>query len=45
MVQRSSKRGIDDLHVALARVSPQDVHNFMEKLEGFQSVRAVKRQN
>jgi hypothetical protein len=30
--------------VALARVSPKDVHNFMEKLEGLQAVRAVKRQ-
>jgi putative Mg2+ transporter-C (MgtC) family protein len=44
MVQPSSKRGIDDLHVALARVSPKDVHNFMEKLEGLQAVRGVKRQ-
>ena len=44
MVQPSSKRGIDDLHVALARVSPKDVHNFMAKLEGLQAVRGVKRQ-
>ena len=44
MVQPSSKRGIDDLHVALTRVSPKDVHNFMEKLEGLQAVRGVKRQ-
>jgi putative Mg2+ transporter-C (MgtC) family protein len=44
MIQPTSKRGIDELHVALARVSPKDVHNFMEKLEGLQAVRAVKRQ-
>ena len=44
LVQPSNKRGVDQLTVALARVSSKDVHGFVEKLEGLAAVRGVKTQ-
>lgn len=44
LVHPTGKRGVDELHVALARVSPKDIHGFVERLEALAAVREVKTQ-
>lgn len=42
LVRQSGKRGLDELDIALARVSSEDIRHFVRRLESLAMVRGVK---